>query len=269
MPSARPARPRRSAPTLPIPPSSASRSTVRLRRSPPSAPGAGTPTGIVTVSDGVDSCTATAAAGQCAITLDHGRQPHADRSLRRRPRLRRQQLGRRAAQRQPTQRRSPAPVPARSRPTRSRSRTRTRPRGRAPRSRTSPLQARPTGRSASPPSGSSRRSAVRRPPVGTAFKYMLDRAATVRFDFTQPSSGRKVGGKCVTPNKRNRSKPKCTRLRGSLTFAGHAGLNTVALQGLARRAPRSSRPASTRSSSPPSLLESARPSAKLRFTIAR
>ncbi|MBK9940225.1 MAG: Ig-like domain repeat protein [Kouleothrix sp.] len=33
------------------------------------APGAGTPTGNVTVSDGVDSCTATVATGQCSITL--------------------------------------------------------------------------------------------------------------------------------------------------------------------------------------------------------
>jgi len=33
------------------------------------APGAGTPTGTVTVGDGVDSCTATVAAGQCTITL--------------------------------------------------------------------------------------------------------------------------------------------------------------------------------------------------------
>jgi Ca2+-binding RTX toxin-like protein len=33
------------------------------------APGAGTPTGNVTVSDGVDSCTSTVAAGQCSITL--------------------------------------------------------------------------------------------------------------------------------------------------------------------------------------------------------
>ena len=34
-----------------------------------SEPGAGTPTGTVTVNDGVDSCTATVAAGQCTITL--------------------------------------------------------------------------------------------------------------------------------------------------------------------------------------------------------
>lgn len=35
----------------------------------PVAPGAGTPTGNVTVSDGVDSCTGTVAAGTCGITL--------------------------------------------------------------------------------------------------------------------------------------------------------------------------------------------------------
>jgi CSLREA domain-containing protein len=36
------------------------------------APGAGIPTGNVTVSDGVDSCTGTVAAGQCSITLTTG-----------------------------------------------------------------------------------------------------------------------------------------------------------------------------------------------------
>src|SRR5262249_13216831 len=35
----------------------------------PAAPGAGTPTGNVTVSDGVDSCTGTVAAGTCSIAL--------------------------------------------------------------------------------------------------------------------------------------------------------------------------------------------------------
>ena len=33
------------------------------------APGAGTPTGMVTVTDGVDSCSATVAVGQCSLTL--------------------------------------------------------------------------------------------------------------------------------------------------------------------------------------------------------
>jgi len=35
----------------------------------PSAPGAGTPTGLVTVTDGVDSCNATVAAGGGSPTL--------------------------------------------------------------------------------------------------------------------------------------------------------------------------------------------------------
>jgi hypothetical protein len=66
--------------------------------------------------------------------------------------------------------------------------------------------------------------------VGTIFKYKLDLAAAVRFDFTQQGR-RKTNGKCVAPNRRNKRKPKCTRLRGSLTFTGHAGLNTVRFKG--------------------------------------
>jgi hypothetical protein len=72
----------------------------------------------------------------------------------------------------------------------------------------------------------------RRPsPIGTIFKYKLDIAATVRFDFTQPASGRTVNGKCGSLNRRNKRKPKCTLQRGSLPFAGHAGLNTVRFNG--------------------------------------
>ena len=71
----------------------------------------------------------------------------------------------------------------------------------------------------------------RRPPVGTTFKYTLDTAATVRFDFTAPGAGRKAAGKCVAVNKRNQRKPKCALQRGSLTFAGHAGLNKVRFAG--------------------------------------
>jgi hypothetical protein len=71
----------------------------------------------------------------------------------------------------------------------------------------------------------------RRPPVGTTFKYTLDRAAAVHFDFIQPGRGRKVGTKCVPPKKRNQGKPKCILRRGSLSFAGHAGLNTVRFKG--------------------------------------
>ena len=67
--------------------------------------------------------------------------------------------------------------------------------------------------------------------MGTTFNYTLDRAATVRFDFTQPGIGRNVGGRCVAPNRRNERRPRCTLTRGSLTFTGHAGLNTVRFKG--------------------------------------
>jgi len=73
----------------------------------------------------------------------------------------------------------------------------------------------------------------RRPPVGTTFRYTLDKAATVRFDFTQRVPGRKVRGRCVAPNRHNKHKRKCTRtvVRGSRSFAGHAGQNTVVFYG--------------------------------------
>jgi len=75
--------------------------------------------------------------------------------------------------------------------------------------------------------------ARRHPHVGTTFSYTLDRTATVRFDFTQPGPGRKVNTRCVTPNRRNKRKHKCIRtvIRGSLSFAGHVGVNTVKFYG--------------------------------------
>jgi hypothetical protein len=77
----------------------------------------------------------------------------------------------------------------------------------------------------------------RRPPVGTTFRYTLDKAAAVRFDFTQRAPGRKVHGRCVAPNRHNKHKRKCTRTvtRGSLSFAGHAGQNTVTFYGWLRK----------------------------------
>jgi subtilisin family serine protease len=179
----------------------------------PVAPGAGTPAGAVTVSDGVDSCTGTVAAGACAITLTtvgaraltatyagggsfgastSAAEPHTVT----------------ATAASPSVRPSGNPAAARisgARTTRLRFRV-----------------------SAKPQLAQASRAAA---PVGTTFTYTLDGVATVRFDFTQPRSGRAVNGKCVTPNKRNARGPKCTLARGSLTFAGHAGLNTVGFKG--------------------------------------
>jgi hypothetical protein len=70
-------------------------------------------------------------------------------------------------------------------------------------------------------------------PIGTTFRFTLDKAARMRLAFVQLLPGRRVGGRCVAVTKRNKAKPRCTRavLRGSLNFSGHAGLNTVRFHG--------------------------------------
>jgi hypothetical protein len=73
----------------------------------------------------------------------------------------------------------------------------------------------------------------KRAPVGTTFTFTLDKAAAVRFAFTTRARGRRAGGKCGPPTRRNRSKRRCTRTvkSGGLSFAGHSGINTVSFQG--------------------------------------
>jgi hypothetical protein len=70
-------------------------------------------------------------------------------------------------------------------------------------------------------------------PVGTTFRFRLDRAAQVRFAFSQVVSGRRVNGRCVKATKNNRRKPRCSRslTAGTLRVTGKAGANTVAFSG--------------------------------------
>jgi hypothetical protein len=79
--------------------------------------------------------------------------------------------------------------------------------------------------------------ARRRAPVGTTFRFSLNKGAFVRFDFTQPAPGRKLGRACVAPNRHNKRKHRCTRtvVRGSFSFIGHAGVNRVRFQGVISR----------------------------------
>jgi hypothetical protein len=163
-------------------------------------PGAGAPTGTVTVSDGVDRCTASVAAGGCTLALTAA--------------------GRRTLT-------AAYAGDSRFRPSTS---------GGASHTVIQPLAhvsgAGSTHRkfrvSAKPRLAQASR---RRAPVGTTFKYTLDRAATVRLDFTQLGAGREVNGQCVPRRRSNRDKPKCALLRGSLTFAGHVGLDKVRFKG--------------------------------------
>jgi hypothetical protein len=73
-------------------------------------------------------------------------------------------------------------------------------------------------------------------PVGTTFRFTLDRAAQVRFAFSQTVSGRRVDGRCVKTTKKNRGNAGCDRSQaaGTLNVAGKAGANTVAFRGTLR-----------------------------------
>ncbi len=76
--------------------------------------------------------------------------------------------------------------------------------------------------------------ARRKPPVGTTFSFMLNEQASVTLAFTQQVAGRSVRGMCVAPTSKNRLKHACKRIvtNGTLSFAGHAGKNTVSFAGL-------------------------------------
>ena len=73
-----------------------------------------------------------------------------------------------------------------------------------------------------------------KPPRGTAFSFTLNEAATVKLAFTQPATGRRVGGRCVSQTKHNRTKHACRRTLtlGVITLAGHAGADRVRFEGL-------------------------------------
>jgi hypothetical protein len=108
-------------------------------------------------------------------------------------------------------------------------------------------------------------------PVGTTFSFRLNTSASVTFAFTQKTPGRSVRGKCVAQTPRNRHKHRCSRVltRGTLSFAGHAGTNKVAFDGVIQRrkrlAPGSYTLLISASNSPPARSNTA----ALSFTIVR
>ena len=70
-------------------------------------------------------------------------------------------------------------------------------------------------------------------PVGTAFSFTLNEAASVRFTFTQAAGGRLVGGRCLAPSARNAGKRRCRRKRtaGTLALPARVGANRVRFEG--------------------------------------
>lgn len=99
------------------------------------------------------------------------------------------------------------------------------------------------GRAATAVSAARRRGASgrprRRPPVGTTFRFTLDRAATVTIAFARQAPGKRSGGRCVRPARRLARARRCTRFvpSGQLVRRVSAGANVVPFSGrVGRRA---------------------------------
>jgi hypothetical protein len=78
----------------------------------------------------------------------------------------------------------------------------------------------------------------RRVPVGTTVTFRLNEAAKVLFKVERALPGRRAGGRCGKPSKRNRRARKCTRfarMPGSFSFAGAVGENRFRFMGRLRK----------------------------------
>jgi lysophospholipase L1-like esterase len=75
--------------------------------------------------------------------------------------------------------------------------------------------------------------------AGARVSYRLSEAAALRFRVKRAASGRRVGGECVEPTRRNRDARRCTRyvfVLGAFIHHGHTGANSFRFTGrLARR----------------------------------
>jgi hypothetical protein len=70
-------------------------------------------------------------------------------------------------------------------------------------------------------------------PVGSVISFGLSEAASARFTFAKRTSGRRVGGHCVKPTKKNRSRARCSRFvgKGSFSRKAAAGKNRLRFEG--------------------------------------
>lgn len=79
----------------------------------------------------------------------------------------------------------------------------------------------------------------RRAPIGTTFRFSLDRAAIVTITISRSESGRRSGKRCVKPSKRLAHNKRCTRTvrTGALARRGSLGTNSIVFSGrLGRKA---------------------------------
>ena len=73
----------------------------------------------------------------------------------------------------------------------------------------------------------------RKPPVGTAFTFNLNTAATINLTFTHVVNGRKAKHHCVAPSRHDTHARACKRTvaAGTLILTAHAGTDKVGFQG--------------------------------------
>ena len=72
---------------------------------------------------------------------------------------------------------------------------------------------------------------------GTTLGVRLSVPSSIVLTVTKPAQGRRSKGTCVAPTKKLAGKARCTRqvpLKGSISKAGTAGLNTIAFSGKLR-----------------------------------
>ena len=217
---------------------------VSIRYTVQAASGGGAPTGIVTVSDGTDSCTGTVAAGSCEMTMNATGERMLTASYAGNPNFNAAVSApvSHTVTAQPT---TTNPVTTTTNPvttTTNPMTTTTNPTtgehgggsggAKTPRSPRKPLAhisaAGETHRSfRAAPTPQLARISRRGPPVGTTFSYKLDHPGLVRLDFTRPAAGRIVRGTCVARTGRNARNRFCTPIVGSLRLASHQGLNRI------------------------------------------
>ena len=73
----------------------------------------------------------------------------------------------------------------------------------------------------------------RRSPVGTVFSFNLSEKAAVKLSFVREALGRRLGGRCLPANSKNRPRARC-RLSspvGAFSYTAHPGQNKAYFDG--------------------------------------
>jgi hypothetical protein len=71
-------------------------------------------------------------------------------------------------------------------------------------------------------------------PVGTTFKFALNKPVTVTLSFSYETTGRAVGMRCAAPTRANRKDHPCTRVvvAGMLPMSATVGANSLYFAGV-------------------------------------